>query len=130
MDARAKLEGLRRQWVVYAVFVAILEAFREGFDSQWLLRAALRIGVTFGLAWYLTTELDRRSSLVWAFGVVFGLLGAIARAIQIIEMLVGAGRGGGLDLGALLLAAGSGYIHIQTFRVLRDPQVKRHVMLD
>ena len=128
MGASAKLERLKQWWILYSVFAAIVELVRDGFDSYSLTNAAIRIGVTFGLAWYLTKQLREKSSLVWAFGVVFGLLGTIGACIRIVETLVD--EGNGFELSRFLLAAASAVIHIRTFRVLRDVDVKRHVMAD
>src|SRR5437016_4892783 len=127
MDAGAKLDRLRNEWFVYAVVVAILRLIRETpWDS--LVSAALRVAVTYGLAWYVTKELREKSSLVWAFGVAFGLLGALAAVITIVSMLVELADGGSFELIPFLLALASGYMHLRVFRVLRDRDVKRHVM--
>jgi hypothetical protein len=37
---------------------------------------------------------------------------------------------GGFDLGEFLLAVASAVIHFRTYRVLRDTEVKHHVMID
>jgi hypothetical protein len=130
MGASAKLEGLKQSWIVYSVFAAVVEIARDGLDSYSLTNAAIRIGVTFGFAWYLTKQLREKSSLVWAFGVVFGLLGTIVACITIVETLVDVSEGNGFELSRFLLAAASAVIHVRTFRVLRDALVKRHVMAD
>jgi hypothetical protein len=62
-----------------------------------------------------------------AFGVVFGLVGAIASGIAAVNSLVDAG---GFEPSRFLLAVASAVIHFYMFRVLRDAEVKRHVMLD
>jgi hypothetical protein len=129
MGAAAKLNGLKHEWVMYAVFAAVVETFRDGLDSTSLTNAVLRIGLTFGFAWYLTRQLLDRSSLVWAFVVVFTLLASITSGIEVIDTLLDA-DGRGFELGRFLLAAGSVVINIRTFRVLRDREVKHHVMLD
>jgi hypothetical protein len=130
MGARQKLVALKNSWLAYAAFAALVEIFRDGLDSTSLFNAALRIGVTYGFAWYFTKQLADKSSLMWAFGVVFGLIGAIGAGIDIVETVVDASEGYGFELGKFLLAAASAVIHIRTFRVLRDAEVKHHVMVD
>jgi hypothetical protein len=130
MGPRAKLERLEHAWLVYAVCVALLELFRDGLSSDALVAAAIRIGLTYGFAWYLTKELAGKSSLVWAFGVVFTLIATVTAGIEIVEILVDASEGRGIAVFRLLLAAGSGCMNVYTFRVLRDREVKRHVMSD
>ena len=76
------LDRLKLEWIVYAFAVAILSLFQDGFDSDSLLSAALRVAITFALASYVTRSLDQRSSLIWAFGVTFGLLGATAMSMR------------------------------------------------
>jgi hypothetical protein len=125
MGVGAKLAGLKQSWIAYSVFAAGIEMLRDGISSESLTAAAIRIGVTVAFAWYFTKQLDEKSSLMWAFGVVFGLLGAIGAGIELVQTLVD-----GFVLSKFLLAAGSGYIHIRTFLVLRDAEVKRHVMSD
>jgi hypothetical protein len=126
MGATTKLDDLKHAWFAYGVFAALLELLRDGVDSQSLTAAAVRIGVTIAFAWWFTKQLRDRSSLAWAFGVVFGLLGALGAALEIIETF----HDEYFELSRFLLAAGSGYIHVRMFRVLRDPEVKRHVMAD
>ncbi len=130
MGASAKLERLRLSWIGYGVFIAIVGLFRDGIYSQSLIDAAIRIGVTFAFARFLTKQLDQKSSLTWAFGVVFGLIGAVTAGIEVIGTIVDATDGHGFELGTFLLSAASVVIHVQTFRLLRDSEIKRHVMLD
>src|SRR5437764_1204795 len=108
MAAGAKLDRLRNEWFVYAVVVAILGLIRERHEPDSLASAALRVAVTYGLAWYVTKELREKSSLVWAFGVAFGLLGALAAVITIVSMLVELADGGSFELIPFLLALASG----------------------
>jgi hypothetical protein len=129
MDARAKLDRLKYTWVGYGIVVAILEIVRDGLYSDSIVAAAIRIALTWFFAVYLTRQLWQKSSLVWAFGVVFGLIGTIAAGIVMIEELTDP-DGYGFDLVRFLLAGASGYVHFRTFRLLRDRDVKRHVMLD
>lgn len=129
MSATAKLDRLKHEWLAYAGFAALVETIRDGLDSTSLFNAALRIGLTFGFAWYMTKQLAEKSSLVWAFGVVFAVIGTIGAGIAIVETVVDV-DGFGFELSKFLLASASGYIHVRTFRVLRDVDVKRHVMLD
>lgn len=127
MGVDAKLANLKHSWIAYSVFAAGIETLRDGIDSQSLTAAIVRIGVTFGFAWYFTKQLNDKSSLMWAFGVVFGLLGALGAGIEIVQTFIDEY---GFELSKFLLAVGSGYIHVRTFRVLRDAEVKRHVMSD
>jgi hypothetical protein len=122
MGPSAKLDRLRTEWILYAVFCAIVELARGGYTP---FQALFHIAVIAAVAWYLVRELQQKSSLVWAFGVVLGLTGAIGRAIALVIAL----RHGDLDCDALLLAA-SVIIHIRVFGVLRNREVKHFVMLD
>jgi hypothetical protein len=129
MGASAKLERLKYSWVAYAAIVSIVDMFRHGFDRESFVGAGLHVGVTYVLAWYVMRQLNRKSSLVWAFGVVIGCLGAIGAFLEIIRAIVDPDDLG-FELDTFLLACAGAYIHVTTFRVLRDPEVKRHVMLD
>ena len=127
MSATDKLVRLKYWWLAYAVLVVGAETVR-GYTT--LFEAAIFLALIYGLASYLTKQLVEKSSLVWAFGVVFGLIGTLTAGIALVETIVDASDGRGFDLGKFLLAAASAYIHVRTFRVLRDADVKRHVMLD
>jgi hypothetical protein len=122
MGPVAKLNQLRTEWVVYAVFCAVAELT---FGYYTVFDAVLRVAVTAAVAWYLIRELQQKSSLVWAFGVVGGVTGALGSAIAVLLAL----RHGDLDPRSLLDVA-SALIHVRMFRVLRDREVKQHVMSD
>jgi hypothetical protein len=123
MGAVNKLEKLRNTWIAYGVFLAIIEVVTSGFV---LIDIVLRIGFVSATAYVLTKQLVQKSTLVWAVGVVFGAIGTITAAISMVETL----NGRTFDVSRFLLAVASAYVHVQTFRVLRDAEVKRHVMLD
>lgn len=129
MGAHAKLAQLKYTWFGYGAVVAVVELVRDGFDRTSMFEAALRVGLTAGIGWYLTKQLADKSSLVWAFGVVFGLIGAIVAGIDVVATLVDASEGHGFELARFLLSSAAAVVHVRTFRVLRDTEVRHHVML-
>lgn len=129
MGAGAKLDRLKLEWIAYGVLAAVLGWLRDTPGSEGLRDVVIQVAVSAAIAWFFTRQLQRKSSVTWAFGVVIGLLGGIVSALAVIGCIAEAAEGE-LDVLALAHALASTYIYFRTFRLLRDTEVKRHVMLD
>jgi len=124
MSAPAKLRSLVYGWVAYAAFASLLEIVTWGFDAG---EVAVRIGLAYGIAWVVSRQLARKSSLTWALAVAFSFLSGIAGLIRILEILLNNQGEGFIELARALAWTLTNYY---MFRVLRSREVKRFVMLD
>jgi hypothetical protein len=125
MTASSKIERLRNLWIGYAAFAVVMALIRTGFHREAILNALTGGALMAGIAWYFTRKLDRKSSLVWAFWVVGTVLGVALAGLQILAMFQ---EGETFDALLLVRCAVAVYVHVVTFRTLRDADVKRFVM--
>jgi hypothetical protein len=125
MSASSKIERLRNLWLGYAAFAVVMALIRTGFHREAILDALTGGALMAGIAWYFSRRLDSKSSLVWAFWLVGTVLGIALAGLEIASMF---GEGAHFDVLQLVRSGIAIYVHVFTFRTLRDADVKRFVM--